>query len=180
MRVYIYTLVPLSLGRPGPIVVGVTKTWVPVWRRVLIVTMVSSVGQRGYVGVVEVDVRGLGRLAVGVVVAAVVVMVVVMVVVVGHRIGSRQAAHRLLHVGVVRRRLHLQRSLSSVGLVAVGPAMPAVHEMVGEEPAIALRKNGQSKITRLNISPQVLLTFSLQAGFLPRLYEQKEVYKLGS
>ena len=134
----------MSLGGPGLVVVGVTKTWVPVWRRVLIVAVVSSIGQRGYVGVVKVDVCGLGRLAVGVLVAAVVVMVVV----VRHRIGSRQAAHRLLHVGVVRRRLHLQRSLSRVGLVAVGPAMAAVHEMVGEEPAIALHKKGQSVTTR--------------------------------
>lgn len=73
----------------------------------LIVSMVSSVGQSGHVGVVEVDVCGFRRLAVGVVVAVVMAVVVVMVVGVGHCVGSRQASHRLLHVGVVRRRLHL-------------------------------------------------------------------------
>lgn len=63
MRLYIYTLVPLSLGRPGLVVVGVAKTRVTVWRRMLVVTMVSSIGQGGHVGVVEVDVGGFGRLA---------------------------------------------------------------------------------------------------------------------
>lgn len=102
-------LIPLTLGCPGlvVVVVGAAMTWVAIGRCVFVVTMVSSVGQTGHVGIVEVDVGGFGRLAVGVVVAMVMVVVVMMVVGVGHRIGSRQASHRLLHVGVVRRRLHL-------------------------------------------------------------------------
>lgn len=103
-----------------------------------IVAMVSSVGQTGHVGIVEVDVGGFGRLAVRIVVAVVMVVVVMMVVGVGHCVGSRQAPHRLLHVGVVRRRLHLQRSLCGVGLMAVGSPMTTIHEMVTEESAITL------------------------------------------
>lgn len=82
-------------------------TGVAVWRCVLIVTMVTSIGQTGNVGIVEVDVGRFGGLAVGVVVAVVVVMMVMMVVGVGHCIGPRQPAHRLLHVGIVRWGLHL-------------------------------------------------------------------------
>ena len=104
----------------------------------LIVAVVSSIGQTGHVGVVEVDVGGFGRLAVGVVVAVVMVVVVVMVVGVGHGVGSRQPSHRLLHVGVVRRRLHLQGALRCVGLVAVGSPMTTVHEVVPEEAAVTL------------------------------------------
>lgn len=86
----------------------------------LIVAVVPTIGQAGHVGVVEVDVGGFGRLAVGVpvvvvvVVVAVMVMVVVVVVRVGRAVavvvlrhGTAQSAHRLLHVGVVWRRLHL-------------------------------------------------------------------------
>lgn len=99
--------IPLTLGCPGLVVVGAAKTWVAIRRCMLIVTMVSSVGQTGHVGIVEVDVGGFGRLAVGVVVAVVMVVVVMMVVGVGHCIGSRKASHRLLHMGIVRWRLHL-------------------------------------------------------------------------
>lgn len=81
--------IPLTLGCPGLVVVGAAKTWVAIRRCMLIVTMVSSVGQTGHVGIVEVDVGGFGRLAVGVVVAVVMVVVVMMVVGVGHCIGSR-------------------------------------------------------------------------------------------
>jgi len=117
-----------------------------------IVTMVSSVGQTGSVGVVEVDVGGFGRLSVGVVVAVVMVVVVVMVVGVGHCVGSSQASHRLLHMGVVRWRLHLQRSLCCVGLVAVGSAMATVHEMVTEESTVTLRRNAHSQTSSASTS----------------------------
>lgn len=99
--------IPLTLRRPGLVVVGAAVTRVAVWRRVLIVTMVTPVGQTGNVGVVEVDVGGFGGLAVGVVVAVVVVMMVMVVVGVGHCVGPRQPSHRLLHVGIVRWGLHL-------------------------------------------------------------------------
>lgn len=106
----------------------------------IVVAVVTSVGQTGHVGVVEVDVCRFRRLVVGVVVSVVMVVVVVvaMVVGLGHGVGSRQASHRLLHVGVVRRRLHLQGSLRGVGLVAVGARMAAVHEVVPKESAVAL------------------------------------------
>lgn len=68
--------IPLTLRRPGLVVVGAAAVArVAVGRRVLVVMMVSSVGQAGHVGVVQVDVGGLGGLAVGVVVAVVVVVV---------------------------------------------------------------------------------------------------------
>lgn len=104
----------------------------------IVVAVVTSVGQTGHVGVVEVDVCRFRRLVVGVVVSVVMMVVVAMVVGLGHGVGSRQASHRLLHVGVVRRRLHLQGSLRGVGLVAVGARMAAVHEVVPEESAVAL------------------------------------------
>lgn len=72
--------------------------------------MVPPIGQAGHIGVVQVDVGGLGGLAVGVVVAMMVMVVVVAMVVVvgvGHGIGTRQSPHWLLHVGVMGRRLHL-------------------------------------------------------------------------
>ena len=107
----------------------------------------AAVGQRGGVGIVQVDVGGLGRLAVGVVVvvvvAVVVVVVRVVVVVVGvrHGVGAAQAARRLLlHVGVVRRRLHLQGPLRGVGLVLLRAAVAAVHHVVAEQAAVALQK----------------------------------------
>lgn len=133
-------LVPLTLRGSGLfiVVVGPAMTWVSIGRCVLIVVMVSSVGQTGHVSIVEVDVGGFGRLAVGVVVAVVVMVVVMMVVGVGHGIGSRQASHRLLHVSIVRWWLHLQRPLRSVGLMVVGPPMTTVHEMITKESAIAL------------------------------------------
>lgn len=104
----------------------------------IVVAVVTSVGQTGHVGVVEVDVCRFRRLVVGVVVSVVMMVVVAMVVGLGHGVGSRQASHRLLHVGVVRRRLHLQGSLRGVGLVAVGARMAAVHEVVPKESAVAL------------------------------------------
>lgn len=113
-----------------------------------IITMVPSVGQDGRVGVVEVDVGGFRGLAVGVVVAVVMVVVVVMVIGVGHCVGSRQASHRLIHVGVVRWGLHLQRPLRGVGLVAVRSPVTTVHEMVTEESTITLRRNVQIKTSR--------------------------------
>lgn len=103
--------IPLTLRRPGLVVVGAAAAaWVAVGRSVLVVMMVSPVGQAGHVGVVQVDVGGLGGLAVGVVVAVMVVVVVVvsvMVVGVGHGVGARQPPHRLLHVSVMGWRLHL-------------------------------------------------------------------------
>ncbi len=146
--------IPLTLWCAGlvVVVVGAAQTWVAVGRCVFIVTMVSSIGQTGHVGVVEVDVGGFGRLAVGVVVAVVMVVVVVMVVGVGHCVGSRQASHRLLHMGVVRWRLHLQRSLSCVGLMPVGSSMATVHEMITEESTVTLWRNTQSKTTRASTS----------------------------
>ena len=128
----------------------------------LVVAVVAAVGQAGHVGVVEVDVGGLGRLPVGVavvvVVAAVVVMVVVVVVVVwvgrpvavvvlGHGTGTAQAAHRLIHVGVVGRRLHLQGPLGGIGLVARRSATVVAHvvDMVAEEAAVALRRKAQGQ-----------------------------------
>lgn len=141
--------IPLTLRRPwlDVVVVGPAQTWVPVGRRVVVVAMVSSVGKAGYVGVVQVDVGGFGRLAVGVVVSVVMVVVVMVVVAVGvgHGVGAGQAPHRLLHVGVVRGRLHLQGALSGVGLVPVGSAVTSVHEVVSEESAVALRRNAQSE-----------------------------------
>lgn len=113
-----------------------------------IIAVVSSVGQTGHIGIVEVDVGGFGRLAIGVVVAVVMVMVVMMVARVGHRVCPRQTSHRLLHVGVVRRRLHLQRALRGVGLVAVGPPVTTIHKMVTEESAVPLWRNAHSKNTR--------------------------------
>lgn len=80
--------IPLTLGGPGLVVVGAVKTWVAIRRCMLIVTMVSSVGQTGHVGIVQVDVGGFRRFAIGVVVA-VVMVVVMMVVGVGHCVGSR-------------------------------------------------------------------------------------------
>lgn len=104
----------------------------------IVVAVVTSVGQTGHVGVVEVDVCRFRRLVVGVVVSVVMMVVVAMVVGLGHGVGSRQASHRLLHVGVVRRGLHLQGSLRGVGLVAVRARMAAVHEVVPKESAVAL------------------------------------------
>lgn len=84
-----------------------------------------------------------------VVVVAVVVVVVVMVVRVGWSVavvmlrhGAAQTAHRLLHVGVVRWRLHLERPLGGVGLVARRPDAMVTHviDVVAEEAAVALRK----------------------------------------
>lgn len=104
-----------------------------------VVAMVSSVGQTGHVGIVEVYVGRFGRLSVGVVVAVVMVVVVVMMVVgMGHCIGSRQASYWLLHVGVVRWRLHLQRALSGIGLMPIGSPMTTIHEMVTKESTITL------------------------------------------
>lgn len=117
-------------------------TWVAVRRCMFIVTMVSSVGQDGHVSIVEVDVGGFRRLAIRVVVAVVMVAVVVMV---GHRVCSRYASHWLLHIGIMGWRFHLQRSLSSICLVAGGSAMTTIHEMVTEYPAVTLWKNGQIK-----------------------------------
>lgn len=143
----------MSARRPGLVIVIIGATHIAVGRQVLIVAVVPAVGQAGHVGVVEVDVGGLGRLAVGVgmvvvvVVVAVVVMVVVMVVRVGRpvavvmlRHGAAQPAHRLLHVGVVRRRLHLQRPLRGVGLVARRPDAVVTHmvDVVAKEAAVAL------------------------------------------
>lgn len=79
---------PLTLGGLGllVVVVGAAETWVAVGWCMLIVPMVSSVRQAGHVGVVEVDVGGFWRFAVGVVVA---VVMVVMLVGVGHCVSSR-------------------------------------------------------------------------------------------
>ena len=115
---------PLSFGRATRrwlVVVGVvgaatvSRVTVGGGRSVLVVAVVvpSSVGQTGHVGIVQVDVGGLGRLAVG----GVVVVVAMVVVRVGHGIGPAETPHRLLHVGVVRRRLYLQGPLGGVGLV---------------------------------------------------------------
>lgn len=83
--------IPLTLGCPRLVVVivGAAKTWVAIGRCMLIVTMVSSIGQTGHVGIVEVDVGGFGRLAVGVVVSVVMVVVVMVVVGVRHCVRSR-------------------------------------------------------------------------------------------
>lgn len=131
---------PLTLGCPRlvVVVVGAASTRVAVGRCVFIVVMVSSIGNTGHVGVVEVDVGGFGRLAVGVVMAVVMVVVVVMVVGLGHCVCPGQAAHRLLHVDVVRRRLHLERPLCGVCLVSAGPPVAPVHEVVAEEAAVTL------------------------------------------
>lgn len=120
------------------VVAGAAVSWVAIGRRVLIVAVMPPVGQTRHVGVVEVDVGGLGGLAVGVVVAVAVAVVVVMVVGVGHGVGSRQPSHRLLHVSVVRWRLHLQGSLRGVGLLVVGAPVTAVHEVITKESPIAL------------------------------------------
>lgn len=81
-----------------------------------------------------------GPPAVRVMVAVVVMVVVVMVTVVavGHGVGPRKPAHRLLHVSVVRGRLHLQRPLRCVGLVAIGSPMTSVHQVVAKQSAITL------------------------------------------
>ena len=133
---------PLSLWRPGRLVVVVVTAAVSRvtvgGRRVLVVAPVPSVGHAGLVGVVEVDVGGLGRLAVG---GGVVVMVVMVVVVgLGHGVGSAEPAHGLLHVGVVGRGLHLQGALSGVGLVRRAPVV-SVHvvDVVTEQAAVPLR-----------------------------------------
>lgn len=87
----------------------------------------SSVGQTGHVGVVQVDVGGFRRFAVGVVVAVMMVVMVMTVVGVSHCISSRKTPHWLLHVSIMRRGLHLQGALCGVGLMAVGSPMAAVH-----------------------------------------------------
>ena len=137
---------PLSLGRPGRLVVVVVTAAVSRvtvgGRRVLVVAAVPAVGQAGLVGVVEVDVGGLGRLAVG----GVVVMVVVVVVVgLGHGVGPAQPANGLLHVGVVGRGLYLEGALGGVGLVRQAPVV-SVHvvDVVTEQAAVTLRGRERS------------------------------------
>jgi hypothetical protein len=45
------------------------------------------------------------------------VVVVLIGVLVGHDVGPAETPHRLLHVGIVRRWLHLQGPLGGVGLL---------------------------------------------------------------
>lgn len=129
-----------------------------------VVAMVSSIGQTGRVSIVEVDVGRFGRLAIGVVVAVVMVMVVMMMVGVRHCIGTRQASHWLLHMGVVGRRLYLQRSLCGISLMAVGSPMTTIHEMIPKQSTVALWRNAQSKTTRASSTYSEKYAFDVKSA----------------
>lgn len=76
------------------------------------------------------------------------VVVVVIGVRVGHDVGPAETPHRLLHVGIVRRRLHLQGPLGGVGLLPWrAPVVVPVHmvDVVTEQASIALWRNTQGQ-----------------------------------
>lgn len=115
--------------------------------------VVDSIGHGGDVGIVQVDVSGLGRLAVGVVVVMMVVVVMVSMVVVAvlsHGVGTVQPAHGLLHVGIVRWRVDLQGPLRGISLVpAVRVAVHVAH-VVAEDTAIPLPTRTQNHLAGNN------------------------------
>lgn len=106
-------------------------------------------------------------------VAVVMVVVVMMMVGVRHCIGSRQTSNGLLHMGIVWRRLHLQRSLRGIGLMAVRSPMTTIHEMITKESSVTLWRNTQSKTTsapKTYSATTIQLMLSLRADCLFRNY----------